>query len=150
MAFGEAVGGERYNLQTGNVVPKKASAAYLASLTPPAKFQLVKLSTTANDTVDQCVEGDAPYGYVFSVTGGVGMVGVLEFRDNYLLFEYDPADDPPALGDHVVAAGSAGTFLIGGFLRDRVEKDLNSPTIGPGPIVAKDVYATNTVLVRTS
>jgi hypothetical protein len=148
MAFSETVGGERYNLQNGPVKPKKASAAYLASATPPAKFHLVKLSTTANDTVDQCASTDVPDGYVFSVTGGVGTISVLQFlKGQQILFEYDP-DTAPALGDHVVADGTPGTILIGGFLRDRVIKDVAVPPTGPGVVVQKDVYATNTVLVE--
>jgi len=144
MAFAEGVGGERYNLRTGNTVPKKASAAYLASGTPPARWHLVKESTTANDEVEHCVAGDVPYGYIFSVTGGINMVTVLEWRNNYLFAEYNGA--APGYGPStVVADGSAGTIPIGGFLRDRVKAGAGSALT---EVVNKDEYATGVVGIR--
>jgi hypothetical protein len=141
MAFSEGVGGERYNLRTGNVVPKKVSAALKATI--PLKWMLVKLTGSANDTIDQCAAGDTPYGIIFSVIGGLDIVSVLEFRDNTLLLEY--TGSLTAGTSTVVADGSAGTILIGGFLRDRVKSGSSGLTV-----INKDIYATNVCLVRAS
>ncbi len=137
MAFSEQVGGERYNLRTGNAVPKRMSTALIA--VPPTKFMLVKLNTSNNDQIDQCASGDVPYGFIFSLTGGIDMATVLEWRDNHL--------GAISIGDKVVADGSAGTVLIGGFLRDRVKRD---NTNGLATVVNKDEYVTGVVLLKTS
>jgi hypothetical protein len=142
MAFAESVGGERYNLRTGNVVPKKLSAAFLAAVPAPSKWMLVKLSQTANDEVEHCVSGDVPYGFIFSLTGGINMASILEFRDNTLLVEWVGA--APTVGlTTAVANGDVGTVLIGGFLRDRMKSGASSSTV-----INFGVYAPTVALIR--
>jgi hypothetical protein len=138
MAFGESVGGERYNLRTGNTVPKKLSAAYIAA--GAALWHLVKLNGN-NDEVDRCVAGDVPYGFIFSLTGGINMCTVLRFRDNMLLAEYTGAVTVNT--SFLVADGSGGTIKIGGFLRDRVKAGA-----GTALTVNKDDYATGVLLME--
>jgi hypothetical protein len=142
MAFAESVGGERYNLRTGNTVPKKLSAVYQAATPAPALWHLVKLSATANDEVEHCVSGDVPYGFIFSLTGGSGMCTVLEWRANNLLVEYVGAAPTVGTGT-VVADGSAGTVPIGGKLRDRVKSGASSATV-----INYGVYAATVAMIR--
>lgn len=145
MAFAEGVGGERYNLRQGNAIPKRGSTTYLAATPPPTKWHLVKQSTAGNDQIDHCVAGDPPLGYIFSVTGGIDMATVLQFRGCFLYFEYNPGNNPPARGDRIVAEGTIGVIPIGGFLRDRVKKDNVN---GIGTVVNVDEYAVGVVGVQ--
>lgn len=145
MAFSENVGGERYNLRVGNTVPMRMSAALvlLVAAGTAHKFTLVKKNAT-NDQIDQCAVNDIPYGYIFSLTGGIDMATVLEWRSNLLYVEY--AGAAPAIGNKVVANGTAGVIPIGGFLRDQVKVD---NTNGLAVVRNVDEYATGVALVQT-
>jgi hypothetical protein len=142
MSFQLRTGGTRYNLATGNCVPKRATAAYLAAAigTPPASAgpplvgHLLKYSTAGNDQVDHCVVSDLPVAFVFHLNSGNGILSVVELRTCEIDFEYNVAAGC-VIGNQIQANGTLGTIPIGGFLFDQVKGVVSG---GVGLVVDKD------------
>ncbi len=145
MAFSLTTEGTRLNLRTGNCIPKKPSAAYLAAVPnatpstyssgPPAHGQLTKNNTTGNGLLDQCVLNDVPAGFVFHANSNNGLISQFEFRTCEVQLEYAGT---PTVGQQIQANGTPGVIPIGGILYDQV-KGVNSG--GVGLIVSKDEVA---------
>jgi len=147
MAFTKSLGGDRWRIHHGSVVPKKFSASYTAPA--PAVGHLVKIDSVAaggagvNDGVLQCAAGDPPYGMVLSVNSGNNTLSVLRFaKIQSVVLEYQTA---PAIGDKIACHGSAGTVAVDGVLRDRIISD---NTDGVGTVVALNEPVTNLCVVE--
>src|SRR5436189_2201558 len=106
MAFQMSTAGERLNLTSGNCKPKRPVSTY----TTPVKGHLVKIDTTGNDLVARCTDGDTPYGMVFSVNNGNGVLSVLEFARADLIFETSGTVNK---GDKIVSKAGTGTIAVG-------------------------------------
>ncbi len=153
MAFKKALSGDRLGMDFSvpSVFPKAYGTNYIAAWaaalatpqTVPAVGDLVKQDTTAglNDGVRQCAAGDVIYGMVISVNSSNGTLSVIKIeRCHSLILEL--GSGALALGDQVVADGSAGTIFVNGVLRNRIKRD---NTNGNGLVVAL-IPATGTVL----
>ena len=138
MAFQISTSGERLNMRSGNVKPKRPVSTY----TTPVKGHLVKVDTTGNDLVARCADGDTPYGIVWSVNNSNGVLSVLELARCDLAFETSGTVNR---GDKIVSKAGTGTLTTGGFVRDTVKTD---NTNGVGTVVATATPITGMVIVR--
>lgn len=127
MSFNIARAGDRYPIQF--VVPKVAGASY----TTPKVGDLVVLDTSAANAVKLCPNATAPYGEVFSLNSGNGVLSIMELLPGTYR-EYPYNSTTPTLGHKVACDANAATH---GTALDR------SPVIddnanGTGSVVAVD------------
>ena len=153
MAFVTRRGGDRLNISfTPSTVPKGFGASYVAAwaaaLTPaqtvPQVGDLVKIDTSANDLVKQCVASDVPYGMVWSVNSSNGTLSIVKFAaTRQIILEYNGA---VTIGHSVQANGTPGIIPIGGVYRNQV-KDATFAA-GSGVIWAVDEPRTGLLIVE--
>ena len=132
VGFGKFLANDRLGMDFAptSIRPKAFSASYVAAWAagaPPAgKNQvaplvgdLVKVDTTINNGVQQCVASDVPYGMIMSINSGNGILSVLKFtKADQVKLEYSATF---VIGNGIQATGHAGLIAIDGVFRDQVK-----------------------------